>query len=234
MRFRPVAAGQARFWYFYQDLWYINQSTPIWNRSMSPPAPLKPPADPAPSGAPVRQRLLEAALAVLAEEGIHAFTQTRVAERAGLRQSHLTYYFPARSDLLKGIVEHAACETPFKFVDPRSAQRPTLASLKAHLGAQVTDVKLSRVMLAMNAASDEDPSLKLWMTEFDRRMRDMFGGVLAAMGYRVRAQEVALFHATMVGIAVLHSSEGTEASAVEARRLVGIALDRLVASTASS
>jgi AcrR family transcriptional regulator len=192
--------------------------------------PSRPPLEAPPAAAtPVRQRLLEAALQVLADEGMHALTQTRVAERAGLRQSHLTYYFPSRSDLLKGVVEHAAGETPGRFIHDRAGHRPSLASLKTHLGAQVTDARLARVMLALTAASDEDPSLKQWMIEFDRRMRDMFGGVLAAMGYRVKPQEVALFHATMVGIAVLHSSEGTETSATEARRMVALALDRLVA-----
>ena len=199
---------------------------------MTPPVPSRPPAEAmaAATAPPVRQRLLEAALQVLADEGMHALTQTRVAERAGLRQSHLTYYFPSRSDLLKGIVEHAAGETPGRFVDERAALKPSLASLKAHLGAQVTDVRLARVMLALTAASDEDPSLKQWMVEFDRRVRDMFGGALGAMGYRVRPQELALFHATMVGIAVLHSSEGTEGSAAESRRMVALALERLVSS----
>lgn len=162
---------------------------------------------------------------------MHALTQTRVAERAGLRQSHLTYYFPTRSDLLKGIVEHAAGRGPGMFRDDAASLPPTLASLKSHLEAQVTDARLARVMLALTAASDEDPSLKQWMVEFDRRMRDMFGAVLAAMGYRVRPQDLALFHATMVGTAVLHSSEGTEASAAQARKLVGLAFDRLVAAS---
>jgi DNA-binding transcriptional regulator YbjK len=196
---------------------------------MSTRARLSPHATAPASPAPARQRLLEAALQVLADEGMHALTQTRVAVQAGLRQSHLTYYFPTRGDLLKGIIEHAAGETLTKFAGQPPARRPTLAALKAHLGAQVTDVRLSRVMLAMNAASDEDPNLKQWMTEFDRRMRAMFGDVLAGLGCRVRAQELALFHATMVGIAVLHSSEGTDAAATEARRLVAVALDRLVA-----
>jgi len=199
---------------------------------MTPPATFRPVTETttAVTAPPVRQRLLEAALQVLGDEGIHALTQTRVAEQAGLRQSHLTYYFPTRSDLLKGVVEHAAGETPFRFMAQRQAQKPTLAALRAHLGAQVTDVRLARLMLAMTAASDEDPSLKQWMTEFDRRMREMFGDVLASLGYRVRAQEVALFHATMVGIGVLNSSEGTAESAAHARRMVALALDRLVAS----
>jgi hypothetical protein len=67
------------------------------------------------------------------------------------------------------------------------------------------------------------------MIEFDERMRAMFGAVLASIGCPVAPQELALFHATLVGTAVLHSSEATEASAKQARKLVGMALDRLVA-----
>jgi AcrR family transcriptional regulator len=177
----------------------------------------------------VRDRLLEAALEVLAEEGMHALTQARVAEHAGVRQSHLTYYFPTRSDLLKGIVEHAAGHGPGMFGTDPSSPAPSLASLRTHLGNQVTDARLARVMLALTAASDEDSTLKRWMVEFDRGIREMFGAVLAAMGCRVKPQDLALFHASLVGIAVLHSSEGTEAAATEARKLVGLALDRLVA-----
>lgn len=179
----------------------------------------------------VRSRLLEAALQVLAAEGMHAFTQTRVAERAGLRQSHLTYYFKTRNDLLKGIAEHVAGEVPGMMRGDAAALAPTLAALRKHLGDRVTDATMARIMLALAAASDEDPTLKRWTVEFDQRMRAMFGAVLASIGYQVNAQELALFHATLVGTAVLHSSEGTPASAREARKLVGLALDRLVAGT---
>jgi len=49
----------------------------------------------------VRERLLEAALKLLAESGAHELTQPRVAKAEGVRQSHLTYYFPTRADLLQ-------------------------------------------------------------------------------------------------------------------------------------
>ena len=177
----------------------------------------------------VRERLLEAALQVLASEGIHALTQVRVADRAGLRQSHLTYYFPTRTELLQAIVVHVAGEGPGMVKGDTDSLPPTLSALKAHLGDRITDVRMARVMLALTTASDEDPSLKRWMVEFDEQMRDMFGALLASMGYQCSPLEIALFHATMVGTAVLHSSEGTEDSAREARTLVGIAFDRLVA-----
>jgi AcrR family transcriptional regulator len=53
----------------------------------------------------VREKILAAALKLLNEQGFPALTQTRVAEVAGVRQSHLTYYFPTRNELLKAIVQ---------------------------------------------------------------------------------------------------------------------------------
>jgi len=110
-----------------------------------------------------------------------------------------------------------------------SGLRPSLASLRTHIADRVADTRLARVMLALATASDEDPSLKRWMVEFDRRCRDMFGEVLTSLGYRVKPQELLLFHATMIGLAVLHSSEGTTESAAETRKMAVLAFDRLVA-----
>ncbi|MHC5540598.1 TetR family transcriptional regulator, partial [Singulisphaera rosea] len=50
-----------------------------------------------------RQEIIEAGLATLRERGYSGFTQPRVATRAGLRQSHLTYYYPTRADLLAAV-----------------------------------------------------------------------------------------------------------------------------------
>ena len=50
-----------------------------------------------------RQDIIEAGLATLREHGYAGFTQPRVAARAGLRQSHLTYYYPTRIDLLTAV-----------------------------------------------------------------------------------------------------------------------------------
>jgi AcrR family transcriptional regulator len=54
-----------------------------------------------------RQDIINASLAVLRESGYSGFTQPRVAAEAGLRQSHLTYYFPTRVDLLAGVARVA-------------------------------------------------------------------------------------------------------------------------------
>ena len=69
----------------------------------------RPAKDPLPQDAlPVRERLLAAAMELVRAQGLQGFSQARVAAVAGLRQSHLTYYFPSRKDLLKALVETIA------------------------------------------------------------------------------------------------------------------------------
>lgn len=51
----------------------------------------------------VRERILSAALAILRESGIQGLSQVQVARRADVRQSHLTYYYPKRHDLVEAV-----------------------------------------------------------------------------------------------------------------------------------
>jgi AcrR family transcriptional regulator len=63
-----------------------------------------------------RQRILDAAIRIARKSGIKALTQPRVAAAAGVRQSHLTYYFPRKADLLACVLEashhHGGPPTP--------------------------------------------------------------------------------------------------------------------------
>jgi AcrR family transcriptional regulator len=60
--------------------------------------------DAADQGGP-RRRILDAALDIVEAEGIAALTQPKVAKAAGLRQSHITYYFPRKADLVVALLE---------------------------------------------------------------------------------------------------------------------------------
>jgi AcrR family transcriptional regulator len=172
--------------------------------------------------------LLEASIRVLLTEGMHALSQTRVAQEAGLRQSHLTYYFPTRVDLLKAVVEFADASI-IGMVEGRPDALPqSLAELRDRLGAPVIDRKMPRLMLAMQVAADEEPGLHEWMRGFDARMQERLVAVMAGFGLRPSPRDFALFHASMIGIAVQNAWRHDDASAREARRLMHAAFDRLV------
>lgn len=52
----------------------------------------------------LRVRILDAALEIMRTEGLKRLTQPRVAAAAGIRQSHLTYYFPKKADLIVALL----------------------------------------------------------------------------------------------------------------------------------
>ena len=53
---------------------------------------------------PLRARILDAALEIMRTEGLKRLTQPKVAAAAGIRQSHLTYYFPKKVDLIVALL----------------------------------------------------------------------------------------------------------------------------------
>ena len=58
--------------------------------------------------APTRTRALDAALALVGEQGIRALTHARVDERAGLPNGSTSNWFRTRDALLAGVVTHLA------------------------------------------------------------------------------------------------------------------------------
>jgi AcrR family transcriptional regulator len=56
------------------------------------------------SGANRRSEILKVARRIVREEGAAALTQPRLARYMGLRQSHITYYFPRKSDLYAALL----------------------------------------------------------------------------------------------------------------------------------
>jgi AcrR family transcriptional regulator len=54
--------------------------------------------------------ILRAARAVLVEEGYAAMTTRKIAERVGIRQSNVQYYFPAKADLVRALFQQAIAD----------------------------------------------------------------------------------------------------------------------------
>ena len=144
----------------------------------------------------VRERILEAALGLLAQSGAHELTQPRVAKTAGVRQSHLTYYFPTRADLLQAVAHYS-----IEKLLGQLAQRP--GALPLEMASAAADKRRARVMLGLVAAADRDPKIKQGMRKFVAELRGRMTPVLAAGGMATDPQSVAFFHSCVIGCAVL-------------------------------
>ncbi len=53
----------------------------------------------------LKQKILDIALDIVESEGVRQLTQPYIVKKAGLRQSHLTYYFPKKSDLFLALLD---------------------------------------------------------------------------------------------------------------------------------
>jgi AcrR family transcriptional regulator len=162
----------------------------------------------------VRGRILEAALGLLAESGAHELTQPKVARAAGVRQSHLTYYFPTRGELLQEVARHSIDKLAGQLAHRRRA------SLAEGIAAGAADKRRSRVMLGLVAAADRDPAIKRRMRRFVAELRRRMTPLLAAGGFATDPASVAFFHSVIVGCAVLQLARDNAEARREAREVL--------------
>ena len=105
-----------------------------------------------------RSDIIQAALAVLREHGFAGFTQPRVAAEAGVRQSHLTYYYPTRVDLLTAVAR-AATERILGGVDS-VVEAATPKAAAARMASLTVRRENTRVLLALAQVADQEPALR--------------------------------------------------------------------------
>jgi AcrR family transcriptional regulator len=151
----------------------------------------------------MRARLLTAAVRVLGKHGLRKLTQPQVAKAAGVRQSHLTYYFPHRSDLIAAVARHyllSVGEEVGRLVASSSSE-----TLPQALTEFTTDLvknrKRTRILLGLLVASEEDRSLRKQLVESVLAVR---GVVEQLLGVPQGHPHAALLEAVLLGVGLQH------------------------------
>jgi len=146
-------------------------------------------AGPTPGG--VADRILEAALNVLAESGLRNLTQVEVAHRAKVRQSHLTYYFPTRDHLLNAVTERAVngIVSGFRRVTTQRT-KGNHKQLLERLARSVTDLAHMRMFVAMIVEADADHTVRRVMRRATERIEAALAEALGGDEARERARLV--------------------------------------------
>lgn len=149
-----------------------------------------------------RDIILAAAVATLREVGYSGFTQPRVAKRAEVRQSHLTYYFPTRLALLEAVAR-IVVESQLALLDESLQVSSLQAAIKA-IASVVARPENTRVLMALAQAADEESSLS-------HVFRDLADGVALRivrlcekLDIEAAPEQVSLIHAVAVGLAVIN------------------------------
>lgn len=172
---------------------------------------------PAPDRRPdIRTHILDTAFGLLADHGVAYLTQPRVSKAAGVRQSHLTYYFPTRSDLLAGVARHSMEILAGPLIDQAQRGALTAASLPVILTGALTDRRRIRAVLGLVVTADEDPKVRDALRELLGLVRQRLGEMFEPMGLPNDPASLALLHTFVVGAAVLNHAQANEAGHREA------------------
>jgi AcrR family transcriptional regulator len=181
-----------------------------------------------PMTAPARIRILTAGVEVLHSEGFAALTQQAVAEKAGVRQSHITYYFPTRLDLLRATAQFG-CECMLKPISNAAISgEVSFEQFRELLLPDHTDRNWWRLMTALVDACSESEGIRSWITQFDAQIRDRLRDGFKAFGVALDDLDVEFLHACYIGAITLDMQVQTEASQARARDIVRLGLDLIV------
>jgi AcrR family transcriptional regulator len=177
-----------------------------------------------------RGAIVAAALEVIGEAGLAGFTQPRVAARAGLRQSHLTYYFPTRDDLLVAVADEAVRRRVAVLADAQAAADGPQAQVAALAGV-LASPEHTRVLLALTQAADQHEAVRASFDVLAAGVGPLSAELLRAAGIAAEPVDLALLQAVSAGVAVLSLARGGDAAVAE--HLVSAFLDRLARPTES-
>jgi AcrR family transcriptional regulator len=169
-----------------------------------------------------RLDIIQAGLAVLREHGFAGFTQPRVAAVAGVRQSHLTYYFPTRVDLLTAVA-HAATERLLATVDS-IVEVSTPKAAAARMASVMVRRENTRVLMALVQVADQEPALRELFRELADGILVRFGKLLTNLKVKATDEHCYLVHALSVGMAVIYLATAREDGERRSARTMEIAL----------
>jgi len=169
-------------------------------------------------------KIMAAALDLLRREGLPALTQPRVARAAGLRQSHITYYFPTRSDLVAAVAGSVAERLVAGFV---RALAPARGEKLGQRLAGIGTPEQTRLLLALVLAADGERAVRALFRRLTKDVRQLLAAGLERHGIEAGGDGVALLHALGVGLAVLDLARGAPAARREARAITALAVGQI-------
>jgi AcrR family transcriptional regulator len=169
-----------------------------------------------------RKDILEAGLAILREQGLAGLTQPRIAARTGLRQSHLTYYYPTRADLLAAVAraavdaQLAAARSLIKGVSSAEQSAAKMAAVTSHH-------ENTRVLVALNQAADQEPVVRALFNELLDGFTVELGKLLENLSLRPSGPRIDLVHALIVGLSVIDLATSRRTGKARAKAVLNLA-----------
>jgi AcrR family transcriptional regulator len=128
-----------------------------------------------------RDKLLDATVAIMLEEGYAAATSRRVADRVGVQRAVVYYYFPTMDDLYLAVLRRGAALS-------LEAQRTALASPEPlhALWDMTVDPNGSRLTMELMALGNHRPDIRAELAASAERFRE---AQVAALTFILRGRD---------------------------------------------
>lgn len=162
----------------------------------------------------MREKILDAAFEILHESGVKNLTQPKVADKVDIRQSHLTYYYPLKIDLLKALVDRFQTEASEKIQQLSATDDERILGTIAEHMTQPDHMKVF-VGLLVEAQTDEE--LRKMLAEHTHSFRHMLSEKLNRDPEDTEIQQVLDY---LRGVGLKHLLFEHEADEIDVQRFL--------------
>ena len=173
-----------------------------------------------------RKKILDAGLTILREQGLAGLTQPRVAAKTGLRQSHLTYYYPTRTDLLTAVTR-AAIEAQIAGARSLTKGIESAEQAAAKMATVAARRENTRVLAALNQAADQEPTVRALFNELLDGFIAELGTLLEKLKLTPTEARIDLLHALFVGLSIIDLATRRKNGRARAKAALTLAFDLL-------
>jgi DNA-binding transcriptional regulator YbjK len=173
--------------------------------------------------------LLKAADGILSEDGFHSLTQVRISKAAGLRQSHLTYYFPTCADLRRAVLDSTVKGLIKEFTISPASAPVALADIRNLLVERMASPKTGRRLRGLLVAADENPDLESFIGAWETYVNSFLTQCLKARRLETSARSMKLLISLLIGISVRNVNRSFD-DLTDVKAQVGQAFDGFIAS----
>ncbi|MCC6848052.1 MAG: TetR/AcrR family transcriptional regulator [Deltaproteobacteria bacterium] len=165
-----------------------------------------------PKGRVRMEAILDAATALLIDEGYAQLSTRKIAARAGIRPGHLQYYYPAKQDIVRGLLERYLERASLAFEREAEATPAAERRVELFLDAVLRDQRegdRARFFWELWALAARDDAIAGAMQAFYRaywrRLVGVLLGVRPALGRPRAERRAALLIATLEGLTLFRS-----------------------------
>ncbi len=133
-----------------------------------------------------RDRVLEAGLETLLEEGYAGLSYAKVAERAGENKSLISYYFGSRQGLVGAVADlvgnRITASVVIELGTPRSAREVASGMISGLWKVMDEDQRIARLYFDLSAVSVVDDEIRLALHRVKEQWREVVSGHLRQVG----------------------------------------------------